>query len=125
MLQLFYIGFGGFLGAISRFLMSRFVSGFMPSFPLGTLFVNVTGSFVLGFISYAVMYGRNINPDLRSTITVGFIGAYTTMSTFAFESFRLAELSDYVRFGLNITLNIMLCLIAIYLSKQLALITFK
>ncbi|MGI8419240.1 MAG: fluoride efflux transporter CrcB [Candidatus Levyibacteriota bacterium] len=123
--QILLIGIGGFFGSVSRFLISRYVGSLLPSFPLGTLFVNVTGSFILGFISYAVLYGRNIDPDVRNMITVGFIGAYTTMSTFAFESFRLAELSDYMHFGLNLVLNVSLCLFAIYLSKQLAIIIIK
>jgi CrcB protein len=125
MKEILYIGIGGFFGSISRFLLSRYVTSFMPSFPLGTLFVNVTGSFILGFISYAVLYGKNINPDSRNMVTVGFIGAYTTMSTFAFESFKFAELSDYMNFGLNLVLNVFLCLLAIYLSKQLAIFIIK
>ena len=125
MQQLILIGVGGFFGSLCRFLLSRYISGFLPTFPFGTLFVNVTGSFILGFISYAVLYGRNIDPDIKNMITVGFIGAYTTMSTFAFESFRLVELSDYMRFGLNIFLNVFVCILAIFLSRQLAILIVK
>lgn len=125
MQNLLLIGIGGFFGSMSRFLLGSYMNSLINHFPLGTLVVNVTGSFVLGFISYAILYGSKINPDIRDMITVGFIGAYTTMSTFAFESFRLAELSDYMRFGLNIVLNVVLCLLAVYLSRQFAVAIFK
>jgi len=125
MQQIVYIGIGGFFGSISRYIISRFVSNFFPSFPVGTLVVNVTGSFILGFISYMVLYGRNINPDLRSAVTIGFVGAYTTMSTFAFESFRLVELKDFMLFGANLFGNILLCLMAIALSRYMAILIAK
>ncbi len=125
MQQVIYIGIGGFFGSISRFIISRFIGNLFPSFPIGTLFVNVTGSFFLGFISYMVLYGRNINPDIRNMITVGFIGAYTTMSTFAFESVRLAEMNDVLLFGINLSANILLCLLAIGLSRNLAILITK
>ena len=91
MLQILYVGLGGFLGAISRFLTAKYTTNFLGTFPIGTLFVNVTGSFVLAFISYLVIFGKNISPDARSFITVGFIGAYTTMSTFSFETMRYLD----------------------------------
>lgn len=120
-----YIGIGGFLGSITRWLVSKSTSGWLGAFPLGTLFVNVTGSFILGFIMYAVLYGKNISPELRNLSTVGFIGAYTTMSTFSYETIRLLELKDYTLFGLNLALNIILCLLAIWLGRYSAILMFK
>ena len=120
-MQLIYIGLGGFLGAVSRFLLSRFFNNYFPSFPLGTLVVNVTGSFLLGFTIYSLLYGKNISPEFRDFTTIGFIGAYTTMSTFAYESFRLAELSEFLYFGLNIFLNVILSLLAVYLGRELGM----
>lgn len=122
MLQIIYIGLGGFLGAISRFLISKFFNNYFPSFPFGTLIVNITGSFLIGLIIYSATSGKNISPELRDFMTIGFIGAFTTMSAFAFESFRLAEASDYLYFGLNIFLNVFLCLLAVFLGKELAVI---
>lgn len=124
-MQIIYIGIGGFLGAISRFLLAKFINNYFTSFPLGTLIVNVSGSFLLGFIIYSVLDGRNVSAEIRDFSTIGFLGAYTTMSTFAYESFRLGELSEYLYFGLNIILNVFLCLIAVYLGRELALFLNK
>lgn len=124
-MQIVYIGIGGFLGAVSRFLLAKFINNYFTSFPLGTLIVNVSGSFLLGFIIYSVLDGRNVSPEVRDFSTIGFLGAYTTMSTFAYESFRLGELSEYLYFGLNIFLNVFLCLLAVYLGRELALFLNK
>ena len=106
MLQIIYIGVGGFIGAVSRFLLSRYIGNLLPSFPAGTLAVNVIGSFVLGFIIYSVSAGKNISPELRDFITIGVLGGFTTMSAFAYESFRLFELNQFLLFALNIFFNI-------------------
>ncbi|HMS66088.1 MAG TPA: fluoride efflux transporter CrcB [Ignavibacteria bacterium] len=125
LLQIIYIGLGGFIGAVSRFLISRFIGNHFSAFPLGTLIVNVSGSFLLGFIIYSVSFGKNISPEFRDFMTIGFIGAFTTMSTFAYESFRLAELSEFMYFFFNLFLNIFLCLLAVYLGKELAILLNK
>ena len=124
-MQLIYIGIGGFLGAVSRFLVAKLINNYFTSFPLGTLIVNVSGSFILGIIIYSIFNGKDISPEFRDFMTIGFIGAFTTMSTFAYESFRLGELSEYLYFGLNIFLNVFLCLLAVYLGKELALFISK
>lgn len=120
MLQIIYIGLGGFFGAISRFLLTKFINNYFPAFPFGTLIVNVTGSFILGVIFYSSVNGKNLSPELRDFIAIGFIGAYTTMSAFALDSYRLAEVSEYFYLALNIFGNIFLCLLAVYIGKELA-----
>jgi len=123
MQQVLLIGAGGFLGAIARFLTSKYTSGLLGSFPLGTLVVNVTGSFMLGFIMYSILNdSRTISPEFRSFVAIGFIGAFTTMSTFAYESFRFLDLRDMLMFGLNISLNLILCFLAIYFGKEVAVL---
>jgi CrcB protein len=121
MLQILYIGLGGFVGAVSRFLVSRYLSNLLPSFPFGTLIVNVLGSFVLGFIVYSTALGKNLSPDARDFITIGVLGGFTTMSTFAYESLRLFELNQIMLFILNIMLNLALCTGAVYAGKGLAI----
>ena len=125
MLHIIYIGFGGFIGAVSRYLVSRYINNLIPSFPFGTLGVNLIGSFILGFIVYSVSLGKNISPDIRDFITIGILGGFTTMSTFAYESFRLFELNQMMLFVLNMVLNLVLCIAAIYAGKELAIFVTK
>jgi CrcB protein len=125
MYQILLIGIGGFIGAVSRFLLSKFISNLFPSFPFGTLIVNVSGSLILGFLMYSVSLGRTIDPDFRIFMVIGILGAYTTMSTFAYESFRLLELKEIFYFSLNIFLNIFLCILAIYAGKEISILINK
>jgi CrcB protein len=123
MQQALLVGVGGFFGAISRFLVSKYTSGLWGSFPLGTFIVNVAGSFCLGFIMYSILNdSRLISPELRSFAAIGFIGAFTTMSTFAYESFRFLDMRDMLMFGANFGANLIFCLVAIYLGKETALL---
>ena len=121
-MQIIYIGIGGFIGAVSRFLVSRYLNNLLPSFPLGTLAVNIAGSFILGFIVYSISLGKTISPDIRDFITIGILGGFTTMSTFAYESFRLMELDQLMLFALNVALNMVLCIAAVYAGKELAVL---
>ena len=115
-----FIGIGGFAGTVLRYLVSKYFNIFINSFPLGTLCVNVLGSFVLGFIVYTLA-GSKVHSDVRDFITIGLIGGFTTMSSFAYESIKLLELSQYLFFCVNVVLNVMLCLIAVYLGRELSL----
>jgi fluoride exporter len=124
-MQIIYIGLGGFLGSVARFLVAKYFNSYSNTLPFGTLIVNVSGSLLLGFILYSVANGKNIPAEFRDFMTIGFIGAYTTMSTFAYESFRLAELNEIIFFALNLFLNIFLCLLAVYFGKELALLITK
>jgi CrcB protein len=125
MQHILYIGIGGFLGAITRYLVSRFLNNLFSMFPFGTLFVNVGGSFILGFIMFSLAFGKSINTNLRDMITIGFIGALTTMSTLSYETFRLAEINELMYSILNLCLNITLCLLAVYFGKELAILINK
>jgi fluoride exporter len=95
-MPLVLIGLGGFAGAISRYLVDGFVSDRTGGgFPWGTLAVNATGSFVLGLL-FAMTTERAIFPaDLRGPLMIGFIGAYTTFSTYMLESWGLLESGSY------------------------------
>jgi fluoride exporter len=91
-MPLILIGLGGFAGAISRYLVDGIVSDRTGGgFPWGTLVVNATGSFVLGLL-FAMTAERAILPaEIRGPIMIGFIGAYTTFSTYMLESWALVE----------------------------------
>ena len=119
------VGLGGFLGAVARYVLSRFVDNYVTQFPLGTLSVNVIGSLILGFIGYSIICGKNISPELRCLISIGFIGAFTTMSTFAFETTRLFDQGHYWLSIFNIFANIVLCLLAVVAGKTIAISIFR
>lgn len=88
------VGLGGFVGAIARYTLALFVDARLDSpFPYATLLINVTGSFVLGVLSGALEFAP-LPPEVRLTIGVGFLGAYTTFSTFTYETLRLVEAGD-------------------------------
>ena len=97
---LMIIGMGGILGALARFIIGQTIGRFyFRAFPLGTFWINVTGSFLLGF-SAAHIAGLPTNQVLfeRYGFQIGFLGAYTTHSTFAYESIRLVESGDWGNF---------------------------
>jgi fluoride exporter len=122
MSQLLLVGAGGFLGAIARFLISKYTVNLLGAFPLGTLIVNVSGSFFLGLIYYLALNSKIIPADFKNFAGVGFIGAFTTMSTFAYETIKFGDTNDYVLFAVNLLSNIALCLGAIILGKHAALV---
>ncbi len=125
MVHILLIGIGGFAGAVSRYLISRYLNNIFSSLPLGTLTVNVIGSFVLGVIMYGISYGKTMSPDVRDMITIGFIGGLTTMSTFSYETFRLFELNQIVFSFLNLLLNFSLCFLAIFAGRYVAILITK
>ena len=88
--QCLIVGAGGFFGAVARFLISTAVSSrYAPHFPWATFLINITGSFVLGLLATLIANQVLTNPLWRLGVTVGFIGAYTTFSTFEYESAAL------------------------------------
>jgi len=115
-----WIGIAGFAGAISRYAVEGWVSErTQATFPWGTLVVNVSGSFLLGLI-FALLTERFLpHPALRSAITVGFIGAYTTFSTFTFETVRLAEDGAWTLAAGNIAASLLAGLVAVYAGLRL------
>ncbi|TLP39597.1 fluoride efflux transporter CrcB [Arcobacter arenosus] len=99
------IGLGGFLGAIARAYSVHLSNKLIPlEFPLGVLIVNILGSFIIGVL-FAIFAHYTINDSLKAFLTTGFLGALTTYSTFAIESFFLLQTSLFL--GLtNMFLNL-------------------
>ena len=117
-----WVGAGGFAGAIARFLVARAsASWFGVGFPYGTFIVNITGSFLLGLV--ATIAALKVLPwpePLRLAIAVGFLGAYTTFSTFSYESNSLLEDGELLRAMLNVLGSLLAGLIAIRLGILVA-----
>ncbi len=111
LITLLYIGAGGFFGAISRFFIANTVQKFFNSFfPIGTLSVNILGSFIIGF---AIMYFNQIvAPEYKAFVITGFLGALTTFSTFSLENVNMIQNGDYKQVVLNIFLNVVLAISA-------------
>ena len=113
-MPLLLIGLGGFAGAISRYLVDGFVTDRTAgAFPWGTLAVNLSGSFVLGLL-FAMTAERAILPaDIRGPVMIGFIGAYTTFSTFVLESWVLIENGSYASAVANLGGSVLLGLVVV------------
>lgn len=124
MLNYLWVMLGGALGTGARFWASGFVAQrYGEFFPLGTLFVNVTGSFVIGFFATATdPLGRIfVAPAFRQFFMLGVLGGYTTFSSFSLQSLDLALDGDWFRAGLNVVLSVVCCLFAVWAGRALAL----
>lgn len=105
------IGLGGFLGAIARAYAVHFTNRFFPlEFPLGILLVNLIGSFIIGIL-FAYFSSYSVSVNLKAFLTTGFLGALTTYSTFAIESYLLFGTSIYLAL-INIVLNLVGTIVA-------------
>jgi CrcB protein len=110
-----FIAVAGAFGAVSRYGTALGVySIFGRSFPYGTLFVNVAGSFLMGLLSIMLLDRFNVGPEWRAAILVGFLGSFTTFSTFSIETLNLLEQGDFSRALLNMALSLSLCIMAVW-----------
>ena len=91
----FFLAIGGTIGTWSRYLLQGFVQPASGSFPWGTLVVNIVGAFALGFFMRFLLGSAAAGPEVRVAVTVGFFGAFTTMSTFSFETVALLGDGEY------------------------------
>lgn len=113
-MTLVLIGIGGFFGAIARYLVDGWVVARTgATFPWGTLVVNLSGAFVLGVLFALTVERGVLAAEVRPPVLIGFIGAYTTFSTLALESWRLIEDGSYVLGAANLVGSMLLGLIAI------------
>lgn len=117
MFKLLIIGSGGFIGAVLRYQISGWIhKAFGTAFPYGTLTVNVLGSFLLGLF-LVLADTKLILPDMyKQLIAIGILGAFTTFSTFSYETYALIEGQLFKQVMLNIGLNLLLGLLAVWLG---------
>jgi CrcB protein len=116
--QVLAVALGGAFGAVIRFLVSSGIYQWLGrGFPYGTLVVNVIGSFMLGLLTESLMQQRiTITFEYRAAILVGFIGAFTTFSTFSLETFYLLEQGQLTKAALNVVTSVGACLFAIWIG---------
>jgi CrcB protein len=115
------ISIGAIVGANARWIISRYAARLLsPTFPYGTLMINVTGSFIVGFFMIWAAERVLIDPRWRLLIVVGFCGAFTTFSSFAFETMAYFEQGQWLLMGVNFLSNNLLCLGAVVAGMALA-----
>ena len=115
------IAVGGALGAVMRFLSQVTVYELVGrSFPYGTLFVNVTGSFLMGLLSIFLIEKFNLGAEWHMAILIGVLGSFTTFSTFSLETLVLFEQGDMFKALANIMLSVVLCIGAVWTGAYFA-----
>lgn len=109
-----YIAAGGVIGTLARYYLEGWIQQRTgPAFPFGTLAINLAGSLLIGFILRLATGATVISPEWRAALTVGFCGAFTTMSTFSYESVRLLGDGEYWYAGLYIGGTVVGCMLAV------------
>jgi len=125
--QLVVIALGGACGAVLRFLVSTGLYSWLGrDFPYGTLAINVSGSFLMGLLSEALILQRiAIGVEYRAAILVGLLGAFTTFSTFSLETLLLIEQGNLGKAAMNTLANVGGCLLAVWLGLLLGRAVYR
>jgi CrcB protein len=119
-----WIAAGGALGSMARYAGSNLVAGWLGAhFPWGTLFINILGSFVIGFVAELTGPGGRVfvPNDGRLFMMVGVCGGFTTFSSFSLQTLDLMRDGHWTRAGLNVVGSAALCLIAVFIGYLAAL----
>ncbi|MCW9088939.1 MAG: fluoride efflux transporter CrcB [Gammaproteobacteria bacterium] len=115
--QTLAIAAGGAVGALLRFWSANWIYGVLGrGFPYGTLVVNILGSLLMGFCYVWLVERSSLGPEWRALIMVGFLGAFTTFSTFSIETMNLLEGGAVLKALLNMVLSVTLCVAAAWLG---------
>lgn len=117
MIGILWMGAGGFLGTIARYLVSSAIAGVVgETFPWGTVVVNVTGCFVIGVLAIATgPDGRIVvAPDIRQFLLIGICGGYTTFSSFSLQTLNLLRAGDVMGAMGNVLVSVVACMLAVW-----------
>lgn len=119
--QIVYIAIGGALGALMRYWFSTGTHLLLgKGFPYGTLVVNVIGSFLIGVLYVLIVERHELSQELRSFVVIGLLGAFTTFSTFSFETITLFEMGQANKAFMNVFVSVFSCLVVCWLGMSLA-----
>jgi len=117
MTKYWMVGLGGFVGSIARFWLGSYITYRMGArFPYGTFVINISGSFLIGLVVTLLAERSHWSPNLLYLIPIGFIGAYTTFSTFELEAFRSVRSGDVLVAFLNVILSVSVGFFAVWLG---------
>ena len=121
MQTILWISVGAVLGANLRYFVAQYVAKLVPTnFPLGTLIINLSASLVLGFFLIWTSERVLVDPRWRLFVAVGFCGAYSTYSSYAFETLALFEAGQFSFAALNVVITNVTCFLAVVLGAALA-----
>jgi CrcB protein len=119
----FWIGIGAALGGMARFWLSDVVAAIAgESFPMGTLIINILGSFVIGL--FATITGPDgrflVGASSRQFVMIGICGGFTTFSSFSLQTLNLVNEGEWLYAGLNIWASVTFCLLAVWIGHSAA-----
>lgn len=120
LLNCFFVGLGGFAGSVLRYLLGLLSSSDQGGFPFVTLFINVSGAFLIGFL--AAYFARNATLDEHVMLffRIGLCGGYTTFSAFSLEAFRMLQRGDAAMTLLYAILSVVVCIVAVFIGQYCA-----
>jgi CrcB protein len=118
LLNLVYVGVGGFIGSIGRYLVSGAVYQLFPNsyFPIGTAVVNITGCLLIGLLSGLTELRQLLNPEMRIFLLIGLLGGFTTFSTFGYETVASLRAGEFVPALANVLIQVIVGLSAVWLG---------
>ncbi len=115
------VGIGGFIGSCARYLLGQFVQSTtkLALFPIGTLTVNLLGCFIIGLVVYLIESHVYVSESFKPIVVIGFLGGFTTFSSFGFETIDLIQSGHTFIALCNISLNVILGLLFVVLGNYL------
>jgi len=117
MRDLILVGIGGFIGAVLRYALSSMIQSDSSVIPIGTLLVNFLGTLLLGVVVYSAELVSFITPEIRIFLTIGVLGAFTTMSTFGHEAFTLFEEGKTIMLVIYVVATVLLVFLGIFVAR--------
>ena len=114
MVNLIYVASGGAIGAVLRYLIQNFIRFYFPNFPIGTLFINLFGSFLIGFFANKLENTGTSYVFIKYFLIIGVLGSFTTFSTFSLETIQLIYDKKLFLSSVYIFLSIFLCIVGAF-----------
>jgi len=118
-MQFVLVGIGGAVGSVARYAIVLAFADLAPTtFPLGTVLVNITGSALIGALAGLASTRHALNPQLAQFLMVGVCGGYTTFSSFSLQTFELLRLGRPIQAMVNVTVSVLICVVATTLAHR-------